>query len=64
MSIPVGVGFGIADADTAAKVASVSDGVIVGSAIVNRIANNADNPAQAIAEVSELVSSMRTAMDA
>lgn len=64
VSIPVGVGFGIADAETAAKVASVSDGVIVGSAIVNRIANNADNPAQAIAEVSELVSGMRAAMDA
>lgn len=64
VSIPVGVGFGIQDAETAAKVAAVSDGVIVGSAIVNRIAANADNPQQGIDEVSALVSSMRSAMDA
>ena len=64
VSIPVGVGFGIQDGETAAKVAAISDGVIVGSAIVNRIAANADNPQQAIVEVSEIVSGMRTAMDA
>jgi len=64
VSIPVGVGFGIQDAETAAKVAAVSDGVIVGSAIVNRIAANADNPQQGIDEVSALVSGMRSAMDA
>ncbi len=32
--LPVGVGFGIKDADSAAKVAKVSDAVIVGSALV------------------------------
>ena len=63
VSIPVGVGFGIQDGETAAKVAAISDGVIVGSAIVNRIAANADNPEQGIKEVSELVSDMRQSMD-
>ncbi len=42
--IPVCVGFGINTPEQAAMVASVSDGVIVGSAIVNQIAENADSP--------------------
>ncbi len=42
--VPVCVGFGITSPEQAAMVASVSDGVIVGSAIVNQIAKNADNP--------------------
>ncbi|MFT6538857.1 MAG: tryptophan synthase alpha chain [Thalassolituus sp.] len=64
VTIPVGVGFGIQDGETAAKVAAISDGVIVGSALVNRIAANATNPEQAQAEVSAIISDMRTAMDA
>ena len=64
VSIPVGVGFGIQDGETAAAVANVADGVIVGSAIVNRIADNADAPEQARAEVVKLVAGMRQAMDA
>ncbi|MEQ3692869.1 MAG: tryptophan synthase subunit alpha [Thalassolituus sp.] len=64
VTIPVGVGFGIQDGETAAKVAAISDGVIVGSALVNRIAANATSPKQAQAEVSDIIRSMRTAMDA
>lgn len=63
VDIPVGVGFGITNGETAAAVAQVCDGVIVGSAIVNRIADNAEQPEQARVQVSELVSEMRTAMD-
>lgn len=63
VSVPVGVGFGITNGETAAQVANVADGVIVGSAIVNRIAANADNPQQAQAEVTELMREMRSAMD-
>lgn len=63
VSVPVGVGFGITNGETAAQVAKVADGVIVGSAIVNRIAANADNPQQAQAEVTELMREMRSAMD-
>ncbi|MBU6950812.1 tryptophan synthase subunit alpha [Hahella sp. HN01] len=61
--MPVGVGFGIKDAATAKAVSAVSDGVIVGSALVNTIATNAENPEQMRAKVKELLSSMRAAMD-
>lgn len=37
IALPVGVGFGIRDAATAAQVAQVADAVIVGSALVGRI---------------------------
>lgn len=41
---PVCVGFGINTPAQAAEVAQASDGVVVGSAIVNQIAENADHP--------------------
>lgn len=63
VSIPVGVGFGIQNGETAAAVGQISDGVIVGSVLVNQIAENADNPELAKSCVSEIVRSMRDAMD-
>jgi len=62
-SIPVGVGFGIRDAESAAQVAAVADAVVVGSAIVNRVAENADDPEKISQKVCALLSSMREAMD-
>lgn len=62
-TIPVGVGFGIRDAESAARVAAVADAVVVGSAVVSRVADNADNPANISTQVCELLSSMRQAMD-
>lgn len=62
-SIPVGVGFGIHDAESAAQVAAVADAVVVGSALVKRVAENADNPEKISQEVCALLSSMRQAMD-
>ncbi|MGB0775677.1 MAG: tryptophan synthase subunit alpha [Akkermansiaceae bacterium] len=41
---PVCVGFGINTPEQAAMVAQASDGVVVGSAIVNQVAQNADDP--------------------
>lgn len=64
VSIPVGVGFGISNGETAAAVGKVADGVIVGSAIVNLIAANAADPATAQQDVAALVNSMRQALDA
>lgn len=61
--LPIGVGFGIKDAETAAAVARVSDGVVVGSALVNRISQNASDKAVLLAEVSGVLRQMRTAMD-
>lgn len=41
-SLPVAVGFGITTPEQAHDIAAVADGVVVGSAIVNRIAANLD----------------------
>ena len=62
-SIPVGVGFGIKDAQSAAAVAQVADAVVVGSAIVNLIGSNANDETGMQQQVATLVSSLRVAMD-
>ena len=61
--LPIGVGFGIKDAQSAQAVSRVSDGVVVGSALVNQIAEHADDPKAMIAAISEILSGMRAAMD-
>lgn len=63
-SLPVGVGFGIRDGDSAARIAAVSDAVVVGSALVSRVAERSDDPDAVPAYVAELVATMRGAMDA
>jgi tryptophan synthase alpha chain len=62
-NIPVGVGFGIRDAQSAADVSAVADAVVVGSALVKRIAELADKPAQINASLCEVLTAMRQAMD-
>jgi len=64
VAAPLCVGFGIQNAEAAARVAAVCDGVIVGSALVSRIAEQVNNPAQAINDVTGLAQGMREAMDA
>lgn len=61
--LPVGVGFGIKDAESAASIASTADAVVVGSAIVKRIEENLDSADNAIIAVKELLSEMRRALD-
>jgi tryptophan synthase alpha chain len=61
--LPVGVGFGIKNADTARQVGAFADAVVVGSVLVQHIADNADNPAAAIQAVSTVLSTMRAALD-
>jgi len=51
--LPICIGFGISNAETAATLAPVADGVIVGSAIVRRIAE-ADSREAAVASVTAL----------
>ncbi len=63
IKIPVGVGFGIKDAATAAAVSACADAVVVGSAIVNQMALNSGNTDKIITNVTDLLVSMRTAMD-
>jgi tryptophan synthase alpha chain len=67
IDLPIGVGFGISDAESAAKVASCSDAVVVGSAIVRKMTLNAGKSEQErtiiIKEISDILSAMRHAMD-
>ena len=51
IDIPIGVGFGISDAESARKIAAVADAVIVGSRLVQTIADNPGNEAAALAAV-------------
>jgi tryptophan synthase alpha chain len=59
--IPCAVGFGISTPGQAAKMAALSDGAIVGSAIVKLIEENGQNAAAA---VYEYVRSMKQGMTA
>lgn len=66
-SLPLGVGFGISDATSAARIAAVSDAVVVGSALIRRIAELKEGqpctPEQLVAQTS-IIADMRAAMDA
>lgn len=62
--IPVGVGFGISDAASAKAVSEVSDGVIVGSVLVNIIKENQQDLSAIKDQLGSKLSSMRQAMDA
>ncbi len=61
--IPIGVGFGIKDAETAAAVAGAADAVVVGSAIVGRMAELAADEAAMRSEITAMIVAMRRAMD-
>jgi tryptophan synthase alpha chain len=63
IDLPVGVGFGIRDAATAAQVAEHADAVIVGSAIVGRIEALADAPERISDEIGAFLTELRTAID-
>jgi tryptophan synthase alpha chain len=61
--LPVGVGFGIKDADTARAMGGIADAVVVGSAIVSLVERNADDPAAIRSAVGALVAALRGALD-
>ena len=61
--LPVGIGFGVKDAETAKTIAALGDGVVVGSALISKIEANLDDPQRAREEIVALLSSMRQAMD-
>jgi tryptophan synthase alpha chain len=61
ISLPIGVGFGIRDAETARKVARLCDGVVVGSRIVPEIERA--NLQEVVAKVSGVVEELRVAVD-
>jgi tryptophan synthase alpha chain len=60
--LPIGVGFGIRDAESARRVAQTADAVVIGSRIIQEIeAAGAD---QAVARVKQLLIPIRKALDA
>ncbi len=61
--LPVAIGFGVKDAQTAKTVANLGDGVVVGSALISKIEANLDDPERAKTEIVELLVAMRQAMD-
>lgn len=62
--LPVGVGFGINNAESAAAVAAEADGVVVGSALVRKIEENVTSADKIQTAVTTLLGEMRRAMDA
>jgi tryptophan synthase alpha chain len=63
-SLPVCVGFGISTAEHVRQLAPVADGLIVGSAIVRRIAQSESKPRdQVLEEVGEFVASLAAALN-
>jgi tryptophan synthase alpha chain len=62
-SLPVGIGFGVKDAETAKTLSGLGDGVVVGSALISKIEANLDNLERAKSEIIELLSAMRQSMD-
>ncbi len=59
--LPIGVGFGIRDPESARRVAGAADAVVIGSRIIEEI--EAAGPAHAVERVKALVGSIRSAMD-
>jgi tryptophan synthase alpha chain len=60
--LPIGVGFGIRDAESARRVAHEADAVVIGSRIIQEI--EAGEPQQAVARVRSFLLPIRKAMDA
>jgi tryptophan synthase alpha chain len=59
--LPIGVGFGIRDAESAKRVAQTADAVVIGSRIVQEI--EAGAPEQAVARVKSFLRPIREALD-
>jgi tryptophan synthase alpha chain len=60
--LPIGVGFGIRDAESARRVAEAADAVVIGSRIIQEI--EAGAPAEAVARVKNFLRPIRQALDA
>lgn len=63
-NIPVGVGFGIKDAESAARVARVADAVVVGSALVKKVEETGGVTDKLEEAITTLLTDIRTGIDA
>ncbi|MBU0751234.1 MAG: tryptophan synthase subunit alpha [Gammaproteobacteria bacterium] len=61
VGLPVGVGFGIRDAESAARIAGVADAVVIGSRLIEIIEQSP--PGEAPGRVTEFLGGVRAAMD-
>jgi len=61
-SLPLAVGFGISSPDTARKASQHADGVIVGSALIERIEKNINNSHEALKEASDFIRNLKKAI--
>jgi tryptophan synthase alpha chain len=59
--LPIGVGFGIRDAESARQVAQTADAVVIGSRIIQEIEDGP--PEQAVSRVRNFLSPIRKALD-
>lgn len=62
--LPLAVGFGVKNAETAAAIGRLADGVVVGSALVGKIESAEGDSQKAMSEIVDLIKSMRDALDA
>ncbi len=62
-NLPVGVGFGIRNAESAANVARVSDAVVIGSPIVELVGDLNDDSVESMKSISTYLSTIRRAID-
>jgi tryptophan synthase alpha chain len=61
--LPLAVGFGIKDATSAAAIAGVAEGVVVGSALVEKIAAHQQDKTLLVKELADFVGVLRQAID-
>ncbi|MDX9884984.1 tryptophan synthase subunit alpha [Thauera sp.] len=61
VGMPVGVGFGIRDADSAQRIGAVADAVVIGSRIIEEIEHN---PGAEVERVTAFMRGIRVALDA
>ncbi len=62
--LPLGVGFGVKEPQDAANLAKIADAVVVGSALVKIVEENAAEPVKIPTLIAEKISTFRQAMDA
>jgi tryptophan synthase alpha chain len=60
--LPIGVGFGIRDAESARRVAQIADAVVIGSRIIQEIESG--SPGEAVVRVKSFLRPIREALDA
>jgi tryptophan synthase alpha chain len=62
-NLPVAVGFGIKDAESAARIGALADGVVVGSALVNIVAEHQAQPDKIAPAITAFLRGLREALD-